>query len=517
VLSLEEKIGQMLAVGFSGLEPPEYILEWLAAGRIGGVILFARNVASPLQVAELVQACREAAPRPILVAIDQEGGTVARLREGFTESPGAMVLGAAGSEALAEQVSAVLAAELRALGINWNLAPVVDITHDINNPSVGTRSLGTDPTRVSQLVAAEIRGFQKAGVAATAKHFPGIGNTPVDTHLALAVIEGPLDYLWTHDLVPFRAAVQAGVETVMISHVQFPALDSVYASTHSPHIIQGLLREEIGFQGMVCTDCMEMRAVSDHYPPGESAVLAALAGNDLIFFSHTRAWQAEAYESLLAAAHSGRLSEDRINSAVERVAAVKERYPITGEPQLDMIRRPEHLAIVQNAARQGIVVLRSKDELLPIRSGDQRRIALVEFVSHLESEVMERGGTSGFATRVHHCFPRIKSVSLKANEQPEALAHRARQLAANADLVLLVTRNAHLFPAQRALAQEVLDTAKASILLCLRNPYDVDVLTGADAIICTCGDSVPSQDAAIEFLRGYFVPSARLPVHLTTL
>ena len=284
MFSLEEKIGQKLLVGFHGLEPPDYILDWLASGRIGGVILFARNVDDPTQLAQLTQVCHDVARHPILIGIDQEGGIVARLREGFTESPGAMALGVSGSEELAEGVSKVLATELRTLGINWNFAPVVDVTHSIENTSVGARSLGTDKEHVARLASAQIRGFQQGRVAACAKHFPGLGNTPVDTHDALAVISGSVDYLWENDLIPFQAAAQVGVDTIMTTHVKFEALDSQYPATLSPVIVQQLLRDEIGFTRVVSTDCMEMKAITDHYDPGESAVLAALAGIDLILF-----------------------------------------------------------------------------------------------------------------------------------------------------------------------------------------------------------------------------------------
>jgi beta-N-acetylhexosaminidase len=164
--SLEEKIGQMLVVGFHGHEAPQHIIEWLREGRVGGVILFARNIDTPEQVAELTKALHEAARRPILVAIDQEGGVVARLRAGFTESPGAMALGAADDPRLTEEVSAVLAAEMRALGINWNLAPAIDLTHNIHNPSVGVRSLGSDNEHVKLHALDQVQGCQGTGVAA---------------------------------------------------------------------------------------------------------------------------------------------------------------------------------------------------------------------------------------------------------------------------------------------------------------------------------------------------------------
>lgn len=509
--SLEEKIGQMLVVGFHGYEAPEYLLQWLAEGRIGGVILFGRNIQNPQQVAKMTQALHQASKYPLLICIDQEGGTVARLRDGFTESPGAMALGVADSESLAEEVSGMLASELRALGINWNLAPVVDITHDISNPSVGTRSLGRDKTRVAQLAAAEVRGFQNAHVAASAKHFPGLGNTPVDTHLALAVIEGSLDYLWEHDLVPFRAVVDAGTATVMVSHVKFSELDPEYPATLSPKIIQDLLRQEIGFKGVACTDCMEMKAIADHYGSGESAVLAALAGVDLILFSHSFTDQhplsVEVYYSLLDAAQSGRLPMARIDEAVARVMALKETYAISDEPQLDMIRKTEHLALAHRAARAGVVLIQAEPEIFPLREG--AKIGVVEFASIIDSEIMEQGGLSGFTTYLYQHAPQIHSVSLRPMDyRPEDLAH-ARDLAAESDVLVLATRNAHLIAEQLKVARELVSLSKRVILMALRNPYDVEVLSESGTILCTCGDSKPSLAAGVEALLGLFVPISR--------
>jgi beta-N-acetylhexosaminidase len=510
--SLEEKIGQMLVVGFEGLEPPGYLLEWLVEGRIGGVILFARNVASPAQVAELTQACHAAAAHPLMIAIDQEGGVVARLRGEFTESPGAMPLAAAGSEKLAEDVSAVLGAEMRALGINWNLAPVLDLTHNIHNPSVGVRSLGTDPQLAARLGVAQVRGFQKAGVAATAKHFPGKANTPIDPHVSLPVIEGPLDDLWDTDLVPFRAVSEAGIAAVMITHVQFKALEPDHPSTLSPRVMEGLLRREMGFSGVISTDCMEMKAVTNAYGPGESAVLAALAGASTILFSHTRANQEAAHDALIEAAQSGRLPEEKIDLAVSKVLAMKERYAITDtRPALDIICHPDHLAITETAARAGMVLLHDQQGNLPA----QGSVALVEFASHLDTLAIESGGLIGFAALLHAALPGLQSVSLNPAEPSESALARANTLAGSADLLIVATRNAHITPAQRAAAQELISGAKRSIVLCLRNPYDAGVLEGAGTLLLTCGDSAPSLRAAVDVLMGHFVPSGTLPVPLT--
>jgi len=308
---LEEKIGQMLIVGFHGTTAPQHILERLKMGKIGGVILFARNIETPTQVEALTRSLHEAAKYPILIAIDQEGGTVARLRTGYTESPGAMALGAADDPELSERVSRALAVELRALGINWNLAPAIDLTHNIHNPSVGTRSIGTDPDHVSRHAVAQVKGFQSAGVAATAKHFPGKANTPVDPHVELPVIEGRLDDMWMTDLVPFRAACEAGVAAILITHVQFKDIEPTYPSTMSKRIIEDLLRDKMGYRGLVTTDCMEMKAVTLKYGPGESAVLAAMAGANTLLFSHTREYQEEVYDALLYAARSGDYQSSR--------------------------------------------------------------------------------------------------------------------------------------------------------------------------------------------------------------
>ena len=512
-LTLEQKIGQMMMVGFHGLEPPDYILEWLTTGRIGGVYLFARNVAHPEQVASLAQACHEAASTPILIGIDQEGGIVARLRQGFTESPGAMALGTAGSADLADRVSHMLATEMIALGINWNFAPVVDVTHDINNPSVGTRSPGSDKTLVAKIAQAQVAGFQRGGVAASAKHFPGLGNTPIDTHLALAEIDGPVDYLYENDLVPFRAVVNAGVATVMVSHVKFNALDANHPATLSPVIIRRLLREEIGFNRVACTDCMEMRAITDHYGSGEAAVLAVLADIDLIMFSHTPEYQAMAYDSVLQAVRTGRLAEDRIDTSVERIQRLKQQFLWNGPPALDRIRHPEHVRLANEAARAGVALLQADDSVFPLGATSDKRVVVVEFASHLDSGVMDEGGQTGFVTLLKERAPHLLwCVSLRATDIHEKALSAARRLVNEAEVLVLATRNAHLIPEQQVCARELMAGASPVILLCLRNPYDVNVLPGAGTIICTCGDSTPSLQAAVDALLGEFTPSGTLPV-----
>ncbi|MDX2160812.1 MAG: glycoside hydrolase family 3 protein [bacterium] len=521
--SLESKIGRMLAAGFDGLEAPDYLLEWVRTGRIGTVILFARNIESPEQVARLTRSLHEAAlvsGDPLLICVDQEGGTVARMREahGFTESPGAMALGTADDETLAENVSQVMARELRTVGVNWNLAPAIDVTHDIRNPTTGTRSLGTNPARVSALAAAQVRGFQRGGVLCSAKHFPGLGNTPTDTHYALAVIDGSVDYLWEHDLIPFRAVIDGGIESIMMTHVQFTALDAQYPSTLSPALIGGLLRDDLRFDGLVVTDCMEMKAVADLYDAGELAVLSALAGIDVVLFSHTRTLQEAAFDGMLKAAREGRLPLAHIDDANARVLALKTRYAIdpaalTLENVRNVIRHPDHLAVMAQAARAGCTLVRDDPALRPLPSG--LRIGVVEFVPVYESAAQDGSGTA-FGQFLAAQRPQTAFLPLVAQHTDDAKRAHARAFAHDHDLIVIVTRNAHLSPVQAEIALDLIGTASQSIAVCLRNPFDADVLTGADAILCTCGDSAPSLAAAVDALMGKFTPSGRLPVPLVT-
>jgi beta-N-acetylhexosaminidase len=509
ILTLEEKIGQMFLVGFHGLTAPDYLLEWIAQGSVGGVILFARNIESPQQVAALTQSFHAAAKHPILISIDQEGGIVARLREGFTESPGAMALSASGNRELAVRMSNVLAAEMHALGINWTYAPVLDILYNTENPSLMTRSFGTDAEQVALMASASVEGFQSGGVATTAKHFPGLGNTELDTHLSLPKLDTPIESLLHHDLLPYQAVIQSGLASVMTTHTIYTAIDAEYPATLSPVLIQRLLRGELKFTGVVTTDCMEMKAISSHYGAGESAVLAALAGVDLILFSHTRAMQEEAYDALLEAAKSGRLPENTIDDANTRIQALKRRYKIDHKPDVSLIRSPEHLAVAREVARAGTMLLKGN---LPIDLSGQ--VLLVEFASVLESEVLESGGQTELAKVVNAKAPHIHVVTLKGSDNSPDDIERALALVDKCDTLILAARSAHFLPERLEICRSLLAHSKNTVLLCLRSPYDAQHLSAAKTIICTFGDATPSLDAAVEALLGGFVPSGSLPIHM---
>jgi beta-N-acetylhexosaminidase len=319
---LERLASACLFPGFAGLTPPDWIRRRLVDG-LGGVVLYARNVDSSEQLTALTAALR-AERDDVLVAIDEEGGDVTRLEASNGSSyPGSAALGAVDDVELTERVAEAMGADLAAVGVNLDFAPVADVNTNPGNPIIGIRSFGTDPDLVARHVAAFVRGLQSTGVAACAKHFPGHGDTSTDSHLELPTVAVGRETLVVRELVPFRAAIDAGVQSIMTAHILLPALDEVPATT-SRAVLTDLLRSELGFEGMVMTDALEMRAISATVGVEEGAVRALQAGADALCLGHDRGDEAVASitRAVVEAVRSGRLPEVRLGEAASRVRRV---------------------------------------------------------------------------------------------------------------------------------------------------------------------------------------------------
>lgn len=322
---LDRDVAGLFCVGFFGTEPSPEVLELVRRGA-HGVILFSRNVVDAAQVADLVATLKRAAAahgRKLLVAIDQEGGRVARLRakHGFTELPPMRALGqlpVEQGEPLAFEVGALLGRELRAVGVDQDYAPVVDVDTNPANPVIGDRSFSRSPEVVSRLGVALARGLQSEGVAACAKHFPGHGDTSQDSHKDLPRLPHALERLRAVELPPFRALARAGVAAVMTAHVIFEAIDPRRPATLSPEVMR-LLRDEIGFEGACVSDDLEMAAVAAHFPLEEAAPGAVLAGVDALLVCHGADVQHRAIDLVRAAVEDGRISRARLAQARARV------------------------------------------------------------------------------------------------------------------------------------------------------------------------------------------------------
>jgi beta-N-acetylhexosaminidase len=317
--------------GFAGLEPSAGLKHLLRRHAGGAVSLFARNVAGPAPVAELVRELQALArdagqDLPLLVAVDQEGGRVQRLGEPWTVWPPMRALGLLDSEATAERVGQALARELAACGIRWNLAPVLDVDSNPRNPVIGDRAFGSEPERVARLGTAVIRGMQGGGVAACAKHFPGHGDTEVDSHLELPALDHARGRLDDVELRPFRRAIEAGVASVMTAHVLLRELDDGLPATLSPRVVDAVLRRELGYDGVVVADDLEMKAIAKRWSPARAAVLAAQAGCDVVPFCSSPDAQLEALEGLIRAIESGAISWSALDDSLRRIRGLKERY-----------------------------------------------------------------------------------------------------------------------------------------------------------------------------------------------
>lgn len=312
----------VLLPGFEGTELPEWLRVRLSNG-LAGVCLFATNIGSPAQTRELTDAIRAANPHAV-IAIDEEGGDVTRLFQSVgSPYPGAAILGRLDDLSLTRAVGERVGRQLRAVGVTLNFAPDADINSSDDNPVIGTRSFGADPELVARHTAAWVEGLQSTGVAASAKHFPGHGDTTTDSHLALPVVDLPLSVLRSRELVPFAAAIAAGTETIMTSHILLPQLDHVPA-TFSTRILGELLRGELGFTGVIVSDALDMRGASGTSGIPDAAVRALAAGCDLLCIgtANTDAQLADIEAAIVAAVSDGRLESARLADALSRVAAL---------------------------------------------------------------------------------------------------------------------------------------------------------------------------------------------------
>jgi beta-N-acetylhexosaminidase len=351
-LDLETQAARLFSVGFHGKAVGDDLRRLLERG-VGGVIFFSRNVGQPTEVAELTSAIKRQAGRPISIALDQEGGKVARLRQGFSELPAMRALGDTGSASLSYELGALVGRELRAVGFDLNYAPVLDVDTNPDNPVIGSRSFGRTPELVSELGLALAAGLESVGIAACGKHFPGHGDTNQDSHLALPRLAHSLERLEAVELQPFRAAIAAGIPALMTAHVIFEPLDPVYPATMSRAVLHGLLREKMRYDGLVVTDDLEMRAITDHYAIEDTVVLGLNAGVDQFLCCHTAELAQRAIEAVVHAVERGTVSRETLITANRRIKTFNDRYarPALQTPDLSVLRCEAHSATIERVAR----------------------------------------------------------------------------------------------------------------------------------------------------------------------
>ncbi|MFL1381348.1 glycoside hydrolase family 3 protein [Nocardiopsis protaetiae] len=374
-MDLDAKIGQLLVLTAQGTAAADNAAQ-IEAYRPGGIIYFDANLTDAAQIAEFSNGVQELSETPMFVGVDQEQGLVVRLPVG-TRFPDAMAVGATRDPELAALRAATTATELGALGINLNYAPDADVNTDPNNPVIGIRSFGSDPDLVAEMALAEAEAYAEQGIVPVVKHFPGHGDTDVDSHTGLPVIDLPRDRWEAEHLPPFRAAVEAGVDAVMTAHVLMPQLDPDEPATLSSEIIGGILREELGYDGVVTTDALNMEGVRQRHSDGENAVLAIEAGVDQLLMPPD---PAAAVAAVKAALEEGHLTEERIDESVLRVLSLKEKRGILEAEPVDpaaadaAVTDPAHAEAAQRVADASVTVLRNTDGVLPLAPGTRVRV-----------------------------------------------------------------------------------------------------------------------------------------------
>ena len=532
-MTLEEKIGQLFITYAYGdradtTDPLDVAANQAVHGvdnaaqlveryKIGGVIYFAwsGNVDGPEQIAALSDGIQDAAlaqrlPIPALIGVDQETGIVARIGPPATQFPGAMALGAGRRPEDAWLAAHITGEELRAIGITQDFAPVADVNVNPLNPVIGVRSFGSDPALVSAMVSQQIVGLEEAGVAATVKHFPGHGDTAVDSHYGLPIIGHSLAEIEQIDLPPFEAAIAAGADVIMTAHILVPALDpSGDPATLSQPILTGLLRQELGYDGVIVTDSLQMAGVRQKYGDDRVPVLAIKAGADMLLMPTDTDL---AYTAVLEAVRSGEIAEQRINESVYRVLRLKFQRGLFDDPfssagQLDQIvGTPENLAAAQEITDHTVTLLKDDAGVLPLSAGDARNVLVtgwgVSTLSALGAAIGERG----------------QSVAVfETGQSPTQAKISAAVAAAQArDLVVVSTMRAWQQPTQVQLVEALRATGKPVIVAAVRDPYDIAYLTGVHTYLATYSPLPVAMESLTRVLFGEVEPQGLLPVTIPT-
>lgn len=510
MLSLEEKVGQLLMVHFHGDVANEDARVLIQDTKVGGIIYYnwSNRLDSPKQVQDLSAGLQNLAKAntpsiPLLIAADQEGGVVSRLRQGFTYFPGNRALGEIGDVNLSERVAFAMGQELLAVGINMNLAPVVDVNSNPYNPVIGIRSFGHNPESVSALGKSALKGYKDAQVIATLKHFPGYGDVGVDPHEDLPVITKTKEELEQVELLPFTQ-LASSAEAMMTAHILVPALDAENCSTLSEKTLT-YLRETLGFQGAIVADSLVMEGVIKKcHTVDEAAILALKAGCDILIlggklligehtgFELTVADVQRVHSSIVNAVKSGRIPEARVNEATQRILNLKKRYigSVKAEENLSQTVNTEaHRALAKHVASLALKITKNETKF---PSFHEKKIAV--FSPQLLSDNIDQISLSKLGKKRDFCF---FSTLNPSNIEIDM----AKKSAKEADVLVVFSYNAWKHPSQRALIQAVIETGKPVVLIVTRDPLDASLFPKATCVFTTFSPTAPSIQAICDVLK----------------
>ena len=540
-MTLEEKVGQMFmlqAFGQSAMDKDPAVVEGnqklygvdtieevIDKYKPGGIAYFAgpasqgipNNVKDPNQIAGLSNGIQKVATKqragiPLLISTDQEQGLVARVNEPATQFPGNMALGATRNTDYAKQAAQITGEELRAMGINQDFAPDADVNVNPENPVIGIRSFGSEPGLVGEMTASQVAGYQNKNVAATAKHFPGHGDTDTDSHTGLPIINHSKEEIEKIDLPPFRSAINSGADAIMTAHIVVPALDdSEQPATLSKPILTGVLREELGYKGVVVTDALNMGALQ-RFGEDKVPVEAIKAGADVLLMPPK---MDVAYNAVLDAVRSGEIPEKRIDESLKRILKLKQKQGLFKNPYVDesavdnVVGTPQHKAVAKAMTNETITLIKNDGGTLPLQKNSGEKALITGYgatfsgqnaVNELAQGSQQRGvAADAFETG-------LKPDDAKISE---AVARAQRS-----DLVVVTTGWASAYEGQQKLVKALLETGKPVVVAAVANPYDIAYFPEAKAYVATYGFRPVSMEALSGMLFGEVNPSGKLPVSI---
>jgi beta-N-acetylhexosaminidase len=506
-MSTADKVGQLMLVGFAGTDLTPEMRRWVQERHVGGVVLFSRNMTSFSQTATLTRKLHACATTPLFVALDQEGGSVARIKEGAISLPGNMALGATRDPALAYVAGQALAIDLRLLGFNMNLAPVLDVNSNPRNPVIGVRSYGEDPKLVGTLGAWYVRGQQEMGVVAVAKHFPGHGNAASDSHFGLPQVVVSKKHFEKVELVPFKQAIAAGLDAIMTAHIAFPNIAEAKntPATLSHAVLTNILRRKLRFEGIVVTDGLEMQGV-EKAGVGAAAVKAILAGADMPMVLWTAQAREQVYRALLAAVRSGEISATRLDQSVRRILSVKQRRGLFDEPLEPLAEVVKHHnnalhdRVSETIAQQSITLVRNRADVLPVRLSRYRKVVVLAPQGEF-AKLLQQPQIAVFTV------PQVMREDQRKIVKAQMIA-----FAQDADLILFAVQNRYHID----IAKDVFKALPQipSAVVSLGSPYYLTLLPDVDAFVCSYGALAISQTAAAQAILGTVPMPGHLPISI---
>lgn len=520
-MTLDEKIGQLFQIRIDGDVVTDATRQIIQNQHIGGIVYFQYNgnLNDPIRSARMsneLQTCAigpDGKGIPLLISMDQEGGRVTRITGGC-DFPGNMGIGASRSADLARLAGSVFGSEIRAVGANMDLAPVLDVNNNPDNPVIGVRSFGEQPDLAADMGIGYTAGLHDSGVIATGKHFPGHGDTNVDSHSGLPIVTYDFSTLDTIHGKPFRQAIANGLDCIMTAHIVVTCLDPNRPSTLSPLVIDGYLRTNLGFDGVVMTDSMGMGGITTGYGNAQAAVMVILAGADLISLPPDFDTAINAVKS---AALSGEIPMSRIDQSVKRILRLKHRYGLFENPFVNadaasgIVGCGDHRAAELSVAKGAITLVQNTGNLLPLNLTSSQKALLVTVQSSTETTT---DAATRFASYITARHPNTQSMSI--SESPNSTSRNNVKTAANSASVIIVgTSRAQLYPNQVTLINQLCALGKPVICVGMREPYEFASFPGVNAYLCAYSYRNCSFQAAADVIFGSYNPIGKLPVSVT--